>query len=158
MAVTERMDMNFLHSAELHSSLHLLFQKSLCYRDHPILWLRSIETLFVVPNVICQKLRNIDSAVAFWGFRWCNDIFTFQALIGLAKNEFMIRSMLEQHISIRVGKFESDRLSLEVRRLKDVLNGVKVPEEAVDLLLECRALMEQLLHIANAEKEEFYDR
>ena len=32
-----------------------------------------------------------------------------------------IRSMLEQHISIRVGKFESDRLSLEVRRLKDVL-------------------------------------
>lgn len=70
----------------------------------------------------------------------------------------MIRSMLEQRISIRVGKFESDRLSLEVRRLKDVLNGVKVPEEAVDLLLECRALMEQLLQITNAEKEEFYDR
>jgi len=44
-----------------------------------------------------------------------------------------------------------------VRRLKDVLNGVKVPEEAVDLLLECRALMEQLLQITNAEKEEFYD-
>ena len=62
-------------------------------------------------------------------------------ITGFPKNEFMIRSMLEQHISIRVGKFESDRLSLEVRRLKDVLNGVKVPEEAVDLLLECRALM-----------------
>ena len=74
------------------------------------------------------------------------------------KNEFMIRSMLEQHISIRVGKFESDRLSLEVRRLKDVLNGVKVPEEAVDLLLECRALMEQLIQITNVEKEELYDR
>ena len=79
-------------------------------------------------------------------------------IVGLPKNEFMIRSMLEQRISIRVGKFESDRLSLEVRRLKDVLNGVKVPEEAVDLLLECRALMEQLLQITNAEKEEFYDR
>lgn len=79
-------------------------------------------------------------------------------IVGLPKNEFMIRSMLEQCISIRVGKFESDRLSLEVRRLKDVLNGVKVPEEAVDLLLECRALMEQLLQITNAEKEEFYDR
>ena len=79
-------------------------------------------------------------------------------ITGFPKNEFMIRSMLEQHISIRVGKFESDRLSLEVRRLKDVLNGVKVPEEAVDLLLECRALMEQLIQITNAEKEEFYDR
>ena len=78
--------------------------------------------------------------------------------MGLPKNEFMIRSMLEQRISIRVGKFESDRLSLEVRRLKDVLNGVKVPEEAVDLLLECRALMEQLIQITNAEKEELYDR
>ena len=79
-------------------------------------------------------------------------------ITGLPKNEFMIRSMLKQHISIRVGKFESDRLSLEVRRLKDVLNGVKVPEETVDLLLECRALMEQLIQITNAEKEEFYDR
>ena len=79
-------------------------------------------------------------------------------ITGLPKNEFMIRSMLEQHISIRAGKFESDRLSLEVRRLKDALNGVKVPEEAVNLLLECRALMEQLLQITNAEKEELYDR
>ena len=68
-------------------------------------------------------------------------------ITGFPKNEFMIRSMLE-----------SDRLSLEVRRLKDVLNGVKVPEEAVDLLLECRALMEQLIQITNAEKEELYDR
>ena len=79
-------------------------------------------------------------------------------ITGLPKNEFMIRSMLEQHISIRVGKFERDRLSLEVRRLKNVLNEVKVPEEAVDLLLECRALMEQLIQITDAEKEEFYDR
>ena len=29
-------------------------------------------------------------------------------ITGLPKNEFMIRSMLEQHISIRVGKFESE--------------------------------------------------
>ena len=79
-------------------------------------------------------------------------------IAGLPKNEFMIRSILEQHISIRAGKFESDRLSLEVRRLKDALNGVKIPEEAVNLLLECRALMEQLLQITNAEKEELYDR
>ena len=56
-------------------------------------------------------------------------------ITGLAKNEFMIRSMLEQRIEIRAGKFESDRLSLEARRLKDVLNSVEVPEEAIPLLL-----------------------
>ncbi len=74
-------------------------------------------------------------------------------IVGLPKNEFMLRSMLEQRIEIRVGKFESDRLSLEVRRLKDALNGVKIQEEAVNLLLECRALMEQIIQITNAEKE-----
>ena len=79
-------------------------------------------------------------------------------ITGLPKNEFMIRSMLEQHISIRAGKFESDRLSLEVRRLKNALKEVQTPEEAVNLLLECRALMEQLLQITNAEKEESYER
>ena len=73
-------------------------------------------------------------------------------ITGLAKNEFMIRSMLDQRISIRAGKFESDRLSLEVRRLKDALNHVTVPEEAIDLLLECRALMEQIIMITNTKE------
>ena len=39
------------------------------------------------------------------------------------QGELVIRSMLEQDISIRAGKFESDRLSLEVRWLKDVPNS-----------------------------------
>ena len=90
------MDMNFFHSTEFHSSLHLLFQKSLCYWNHPILWLWSIKTFFVVPNVICQKLRNIDSAVAFWCFRRCNDIFSFQALIGFADGDNL---SIQVHIS-----------------------------------------------------------
>ena len=75
-------------------------------------------------------------------------------LTGLSKVEFIIRSMLEQRIEIRVGKFESDRLSLEVRRLKDALNRVPTPEEAVELLLECRALLEQVILITNTKQEE----
>ena len=75
-------------------------------------------------------------------------------ITGMAKSEFMIQSMLKQHIEIRAGKFESDRLSLEVRRLKDALEAVKAPEEAVGLLLECRALMEQIMDIVKAKKEE----
>lgn len=70
---------------------------------------------------------------------------------GLSKSEFMIRSMLEQRIEIRVGKYESDRLSLEVRRLKDALMAVEVSEDAVCLLLECRALMEQMIQIMKNE-------
>lgn len=61
--------------------------------------------------------------------------------------------MLEQNISIRVGKFESDRLSLEVRRLKNALAAVEAPEDAVGLLLECRALLEQVIQISGADKE-----
>jgi hypothetical protein len=71
-------------------------------------------------------------------------------ITGLAKNEFIIRSVLGEPIIIRAGKFESDRLSLEVKRLKSALQNVTVPEEAVGLLLECRALLEQFIEITLA--------
>lgn len=69
-------------------------------------------------------------------------------ITGLAKNEFMIRALLGNPIEIRVGKFESDRLSVEIMRLKEVLQAAQVPDEAVPLLLECRALLEQVMDIA----------
>ena len=71
---------------------------------------------------------------------------------GLNKNEYMIRAMLNDPIYIRAGKFESDRLSLEFRRLSYGLKEIQVPEDAVVLLLECRALMEQLAFVT--EKQE----
>lgn len=71
---------------------------------------------------------------------------------GLNKNEYMIRSMLNNPIYIRVGKFESDRLSLEIRRLVNALNEVRISEDAKSLLLECRALVEQLLQIATNDE------
>ena len=74
-------------------------------------------------------------------------------LTGLSKTEFMVRSMLGQPIEIRVGKYESDRLSLEVRRLKNALEATEVPEEAISLLLACRALMEQIIQITNTKKD-----
>lgn len=74
-------------------------------------------------------------------------------ITGLAKNEFMIRSMLDSYIEIRAGKFESDRLSLEIRRLKNALQQTETPEETTGLLLECRALLEQVIRISKAGKE-----
>lgn len=73
-------------------------------------------------------------------------------ITGLAKNEFVIRSVLGEPIIIRAGKFESDRLSLEVKRLKSALQNVSVPEEAVGLLLECRALLEQFIEITQTQE------
>ena len=75
-------------------------------------------------------------------------------ITGLAKNEFMIRSMLESRIEIRAGKFASDRLSLEVRRLRESLTAAKAPEEVTELLLECRALLEQVIRITGMKPPE----
>ena len=68
-------------------------------------------------------------------------------ITGLAKNEFMIRALLGHPIEIHVGKFESDRLGVEILRLKETLQAIQVPEEAIPLLLECRALLEQVMEI-----------
>ena len=70
---------------------------------------------------------------------------------GLSKSEYMIKSMLGNPIEIRAGKFESDRLSVEMRRLRRSLDTANIPEDAVPLLLECRALLEQMIRIAETE-------
>ena len=74
-------------------------------------------------------------------------------LSGLNKNEYMIRAMLNDPIEIRAGNFESDRLSIEIRKLKNALQETQVPEDAVNLLLECRALLEQLITITKGDVE-----
>ena len=72
-------------------------------------------------------------------------------LSGLNKNEYMIRAMLNDPIYIRAGKFESDRLSVEIHRLAGALEKAEIPEDAVSLLLECRALVEQLARVTKRE-------
>lgn len=83
-------------------------------------------------------------------FRQMNERITIS---GLSKNNFILQAVLGQPILIRAGKFESDRLSLEIRRLKDALNSVSVPSDAIPLLLECRALLKELIKITNCRGE-----
>jgi hypothetical protein len=67
---------------------------------------------------------------------------------GLPKGKFFIQSVLYQEIHIAVGKYQSDRLSLEVRRLGESLNQVQTEsEELYEALAECRALMKQFIAI-----------
>lgn len=63
---------------------------------------------------------------------------------GLSRGKYFLKTFQEQQIEISVGKFESDRLSLEFKRLRELLNSIDVNETIEDLLEECKALMEEL--------------
>lgn len=77
-------------------------------------------------------------------------------LTGMAKGEYLIETLLKQDISIRVGKYESDRLSLEMARLSETLNTCDVnSEEGIKVLKECRVLFQELLQIMNTERDEY---
>ena len=71
---------------------------------------------------------------------------------GLSISEYTIQAMLGNPIEIRVGKFESDRLSVELKHLSRKLDAVSIPDDAIPLLLECRALLEQVIEITATKK------
>ena len=73
---------------------------------------------------------------------------------GLPKGKFFIDSVLYQKIGIAVGKYQSDRLSLELRRLREQLEKKNLcVEELNEILSECRALVKQFLEIVKANEE-----
>ncbi len=74
---------------------------------------------------------------------------------GMPKGQYYIESLLHQHINIVVGKYQSDRLSLEIRRLRERLD--EIPEQNENLLYEplmnCKALLQQLTELIVTNKE-----
>lgn len=62
----------------------------------------------------------------------------------MPKGEYFIESLLHQKICISVGKYQSDRLSLEMKKLRIALENIKDEESLDDALDECKALLEQL--------------
>lgn len=73
-------------------------------------------------------------------------------LTGLAKGEYLIETLLKQDISISVGKYESDRLSLQLSRLSDALNHCDMStEKGMTLLNECKLLFQELIKIMKKE-------
>ena len=67
---------------------------------------------------------------------------------GLPKGKYFIQSVLHQEIKIAVGKYQSDRLSLEIRRLWERLDYLET-EELYEVLADCRALMKQVIEITS---------
>lgn len=75
---------------------------------------------------------------------------------GMPKGEYFIQSLLHQEINIVVGKYQSDRLSLELKRLKEQLNKLDTgdDEQTVDLLKKCKALLNELYKLAVQDSDE----
>ena len=71
---------------------------------------------------------------------------------GLSVSEYTIQALLGNPVEIRVGKFESDRLSVELKHLSRKLDAVSLPDDAISLLLECKALLEQVSEITATKK------
>lgn len=74
---------------------------------------------------------------------------------GMAKGQYYIQSLLHQQINIIVGKYQSDRLSLEIRRLGERLEAVTIPVNTTnEVLTDCKALLEQLAEAMENNRHE----
>ena len=70
---------------------------------------------------------------------------------GMPKGQYFIESLLHQKIQIMAVKYQSDRLAVEFKRLRQQLE--KGGEEAEEAVLNCEALLNQLVQLI-APKEE----
>lgn len=67
---------------------------------------------------------------------------------GIPKGRFYLDSALQSKIIISVGKFESDKLSLEIRRLCRALENAGTDDnDLYAALVDCRALFEQMISV-----------
>lgn len=71
---------------------------------------------------------------------------------GLPIGQYILESALHQKICIAVGKYQSDRLSIEIRKLREQLaeNG-KSSEEIKELVTDCIYLLEQLMELITTD-------
>ena len=65
-------------------------------------------------------------------------------LSGMAKGEYFIQSLIHQKICISVGKYKSDRLSLEFKKLRETLDNLSVNDDVEEVLYECKVLLEEM--------------
>ena len=70
---------------------------------------------------------------------------------GLPKGEYFRQSLLHQQINITAGKFNSDRLSLELRRMRETLEVTNDSEETERIIKACNALLRQIKDIEGGD-------
>ena len=70
---------------------------------------------------------------------------------GLPKGEYFRQSLLHQQINITAGRFNSDRLALELRRMRETLEARTDLEETQQTIRACDALLRQIESIGEGE-------
>lgn len=74
---------------------------------------------------------------------------------GMPKGQYYIQSLLHQKINIAVGKYQSDRLGLEIRRLNERMAAFSDEGDAEchALLEDCKLLLTQLNGIIEENRQ-----
>lgn len=75
---------------------------------------------------------------------------------GMPKGQYYIQSLLHQQLNIVVGKYQSDRLSLEIRRLREQIENNVINTDTT-VLEDCRAILKQLLELMEKDKMPYMD-
>lgn len=71
---------------------------------------------------------------------------------GLPIGRYILESALHQNICIAVGKYQSDRLSIEIRKLREQLAETdKSSDEIKELVMDCTYLLEQLMELITTD-------
>lgn len=76
---------------------------------------------------------------------------------GLPKGKFFIEALLHSEIKIAVGKYQSDRLSLELKRLREqieALQGSADTQDQMHLVGDCKAILEQVYAVVTKDHQE----
>lgn len=75
---------------------------------------------------------------------------------GLPKGQYFIQSLLNQEINITLGRWQSDRLSIELRRLRELIMVLSNKDDSATLrvlLDDLKELLQQVIVITAAQKD-----
>ena len=78
---------------------------------------------------------------------------------GMPKARYYIESALNHPIVISIGKFESDRLSLEFKRIREALQQAGSDDnELYAAIIDCRLLLEQMISVLESNSSNSIQR
>lgn len=100
-----------------------------------------------------RQYRERDRTVCFW-MNWDErrELEERIAVSGMRKGDYFRQTLLNQQITITGGKFHSDRLSVEIRRLREALEHIDTSDDLKPLLEDCKALAGQFISIVSKEE------
>lgn len=71
------------------------------------------------------------------------------AVSGLAKGDYFIKMLYGETVVIRAGKYQSDRLAVELKKLREALEKASDQEEVRDAVERCSELLREMIRISS---------